>query len=110
MILRIATDLALALDDSSDFKRFKVLVQRPQADFAAVASHSGKVLSFQDARTAWVSAESLIALSGFSEDAAWRDAFDGMLLYCKKMGWLSDDGREFRAHVEWISSGPAFPD
>ena len=110
MILRIAADLALALDDSSDFKRFKILVHRPEADFAVVASHSEKVLSFPDAQTAWVNAKGLIALSGFSEDPVWRESFDGMLLYCKKMGWLSDDGRQFLAHVEWTSSGPAFPD
>jgi hypothetical protein len=42
-------------------------------------------------------------VSGFSEDLAWRASLQEMMRYCHKMGWLSQDGLEFRAHAEWIS-------
>jgi hypothetical protein len=102
MILRVTADLALALDDPSDFKRFKVAVARPDTDFAVVAGRNRNVLRFQDEKTAWVNAASFASFSGLSNDPSWSEPFYGMLEYCKKMGWLSEDGREFRAHVEWM--------
>ncbi len=103
MILRIAADLALTLEQSSDFKRFKIEVNRREADLVEVANRNQDVLRFQDEKTAWVNATAFSAFGGLSDDPEWRESFSAMLDHCKKMGWLSDDGREFRSHVEWAS-------
>jgi hypothetical protein len=40
------------------------------------------------------------AAEGRSLDAAWDEAFAGMLAYAATKGWIDDDGA-VRAHVEW---------
>ena len=40
------------------------------------------------------------ASEGRSLDAAWDEAFEGMLAYAATRGWIDDDGA-VRAHVEW---------
>ncbi len=105
MILKIDNHGSKSLDQPSDLKRFKISVEAPVSCYLEVAARGGDGLRFQDSGTAWVGVDSLIAMSGLASDPQWRSDFKAMLGYCQKMGWLSADGREVQAHVEWKAAG-----
>lgn len=67
------------------------------------AGHGLGPLGRLDGNHAWLHIEMLrdAAAEGVHADAAeWRASFDQMIAYATGKGWVSDDGRDVRAHVD----------
>ena len=84
----------------SDFKGFKIAVERPGArrDFI-VGALLGVAALEPDGKTAWVSPQALRHWQGQAQPAEWQAAFDKMVESVRKFGWVRDDGA-VRAHIE----------
>lgn len=87
------------LDDPEDLKGFKVVV--PSGDEATAAQALKSVGRLVDRETAWIRAGAVRALAHGRVDDDWEEGFEAMLGYAASKGWLSDDGSEIQAHVEW---------
>ncbi|HEU5130694.1 MAG TPA: hypothetical protein VFT26_01280, partial [Pyrinomonadaceae bacterium] len=79
----------------------KVVVHAKAEAYAKIASSNVAGARFQDANTAWIKNDTLIALSPLSNDSTWRSNVDRLLEFCRTKGWLSPDGLEVQGHVEW---------
>ncbi len=91
---------SVRLDDPEDLKGFKVVV--PSGDETTVTQALKSVGRLVDRETAWIRAGAVRALAHGRVDDDWDEEFEAMLGYAASKGWLSDDGSEIRAHVEWL--------
>ncbi len=49
---------------------------------------------------AWLEVAQLRA-SGTAQPPQWAEGFDGMIAFAKSRGWISEDGRSVRAHIDY---------
>ena len=97
MIINIAADGTLGLDDAANFRGFHIAGQAP-ADPAACAARG--IHFDDDLGHAWVEPAAVKDLAGGAADEEWTAGFDGMVGYAQSKGWTDDHGR-IRAHTEW---------
>lgn len=101
MIIQIAADNSLAIEDPMNFKKFKVCCATPQSRFADVAGAAPKAIAFDDEKTAWVSIAALRSWAGLADDQAWQDGLAAMIKAATPYGWVSEEKQAIKAHVEW---------
>jgi hypothetical protein len=94
MIVRVAADGAVTLDDAADCKRLHVE--------AADAAGAGPALEAAGAGRALDDEHVLLEVDWLAHESAGiadPDAFAGMLAYAGSKGWTTPDGRAVRAHL-----------
>ncbi len=103
MIIQIAADRSLALEDAMNFKKFKVVCAMPEDRFADAAAAAPGTVSFDDTKTAWVSIAALKSWKGLADDPAWQDGLAAMIKVATPYGWVSEEKQAIKAHVEWAA-------
>ena len=100
MIISVA-DSGVVLEDPHNFRAFKVVVNRPGADLAAIQSALAGLATLPDRETAWVSEVALRRRPEVATDAAWQQACSGMIEKAKAYGWIDEQNKTIKAHIEW---------
>jgi hypothetical protein len=92
---------AASVREAADLKSLSVRVDG--GDEVGAALH-GLGEPAEDGAHAWLQVDALRAAAAATlpaaERADWAKGFDGMIAYATSKGWLSDDGRCVRAHIE----------
>lgn len=94
MIVRIAADGAVSLDDAADCKRLHVeAADAAGAGAALEAAGAGRPLDDEHVllEVDWLAHQ--------SAGVADPDAFGGMVAYATSKGWTTPDGSAVRAHL-----------
>jgi hypothetical protein len=99
MIVRIASENTIGLDEDDDFKKFKVVVGRSRNTYDSIRVVFLDAVKFDDPDTAWVIIDTLKAWK--NADLDWQAKLDGMIAAARPHGWISADGTAIRAHVQW---------
>ena len=101
MIIHVTPTGAVELRDENEFKSFKIVVEKSGADAAFIAGALGPVAKLDpDGKTAWVSQDALRTWQGKKQPAEWVAAFDKMVDAVRRFGWVRDEDKSVRAHVE----------
>lgn len=103
MFIHVTRDLSVALAEPEDFKHFKLVIDPVRADLAKIQTALSGVATLSDEGHAWVSED---WLRRRDKAATWQDGLTAMIGVAKKYGWIDDQAKTIRAHVEW-SSEPA---
>lgn len=90
-------DGAVALTDPDVFTTFHVKVPSG-SDLAVAATHLGTEPTDVEDHL-WVPVGLVREMAGGSDE--WNLEFDAMLGYAASKGWLSEDGSQILAHVEY---------
>ncbi len=103
MFIHVKPDFTVALEEPHDFKHFKLVVAPPRGDPRVKMALTG-VASLNADGPAWVSEEWLRR-----RDSApvWQEGLDAMIAVAKKYGWVDEQAKTIRAHVEWPDETPA---
>ena len=100
MIVHADLDVSsVTLVDPGDFFGFHVAVAGGDVDdvrLGPLLPPHGQL----DGDHAWIDTGAVVALAGDEADDAWHAGFDAMLDHARAQGFLSDDGRRIRAHLE----------
>lgn len=94
---------AVELEDSNNFRSFKVVVAMPNAELEMVRRALSGIAVLPDRDTAWVSEQALRNWAGLADNAAWQDALTAMIEKAKPHGWVDDANKSIKAHVEWMA-------
>jgi hypothetical protein len=117
--VRVEVDLAaspptVSLAEPGDCGRFHVAAHAPddaaaddvarravldRALDAALRAHDVGSLAGDD--HAAIAVDAVRRLAAGAVGAGWDEDFGSMLAYAASKGWMSEDGRAIRAHVEW---------
>jgi hypothetical protein len=95
VIVHYSEDGGLELREPSDFKKFKVLLERCSAMQPGIPG-----VTFVDDGNALVRIDLVPALRGAPQDASWRSGFDAMVKAAAKYGWIDEAASAIKAHVE----------
>lgn len=97
MFIHVAKDFAVALEEPQDFKKFKLVIDVPKSD-AKLAPALAGVATLDPEGHAWVSEA---WLRQRDPAAAWQDGLTAMIGVAKKYGWVDEEKKAIRAHIEW---------
>jgi hypothetical protein len=102
VFVTLLADRTVRLDDRDNFRAFKLVVEgsRDQVDAARNALvHTAELV---DADTAWVFEAALRGRPEVADDAAWQLALTGMIEKARPHGWIDEQRKAIKAHVEWV--------
>ena len=98
MYIHVMRDFRVALEETEDFKRFKLVIDAPRADLARIGTALAGIATLNDDGHAWVNEE---WLRRSDSAASWQGGLTTMLAVAKKYGWVDEQAKTIRAHVEW---------
>jgi len=100
MIIRlIAKDRSIEIDDPRNFRAFSVRIEG-SLDPATQGELLGRVAVKQDREHAWVSEQMLRDWPPLKSESWWQDGLTGMIAAVQKFGWIDNESRSIRAHIE----------
>jgi len=102
MFIKIAANGVLLLEDRDNFRAFKLVVEGPREDIERTRLALTGTAELADADTAWVFEQSLRRWPDVVEDAAWQQALTAMIEKAKPFGWIDEQRKAIKAHVEWV--------
>ena len=103
MIIRlIAKSRSIEIDDPRNFRAFSVRIDGA-LDSAAQAELLGRIAVKHDKEHAWISEQALRDWPSLKTESWWQDGLTGMIAAVQKFGWIDNDSRSIRAHVEYAS-------
>ena len=101
MIISVHATNDITLDDANDFRAFKVAIQIPDASLEEAQVALAGLATMTDRETAWVSQEALRQWRVVKDDVEWQQNFDAMIEKAKPHGWIDEEKKAIKAHVEW---------
>ncbi|HEY3917107.1 MAG TPA: hypothetical protein VGL83_04910 [Stellaceae bacterium] len=102
MFIHVTKDFAVALEESQDFKKFKLVIEAPGSDAARISTALDGVARLDPEGHAWVN-ESWLRQQ--DNAASWQDGLTAMIGVAKKYGWVDEQQKQIRAHIEWPNRG-----
>ena len=100
MIIRlIATSRSIEIDDPKNFKAFSVRIEGAP-DPAAQAELLGRIAMKHDSGHAWISGQALRGWPSLKSESWWQDGLTAMIAAVQKFGWIDNESRSIRAHIE----------
>ena len=88
----------VALEDPEDCRAFSVRVRGDRARLGAALGSAG--VGRMDGDEALIQVDAVRRLAAPQVGPPWEDDFTAMLAYAEGKGWIADEGRSIRAHVE----------
>jgi hypothetical protein len=104
MFIHVTRDLAVALEEPQDFKHFKLVIDAARQDAKRLETALAGVATLHADGHAWVSEAWLRHQDPAS---AWQEGLSAMITVAKKYGWIDEQTKTIRAHVEWPGDAPA---
>ncbi|BCH23896.1 hypothetical protein MesoLjLc_35600 [Mesorhizobium sp. L-8-10] len=96
MIVQYSSQGGLALAEAEDFRKFKVLLRGSFSSMRPVIEG----VTFVDDDNALVGIDVVPALPGAPAGAAWLAGYAKMVEAAGKYGWIDEEARSIRSHVE----------
>ena len=103
MFLKLTADGELSFEDRSNFRVFKLVVEGGREQLDAVTQAIAGKAELPDAETAWISQDALRQWPGVDHDAAWQENFSAMIEKARPHGWIDDERKAIKAHIEWVA-------
>jgi len=103
MIVKLTADRQILLDESDNFRAFKLVIEGRLEDLDAARAALAGTAELVDADTAWVSQDALRTQTEVDTDTAWQQAFAEMIETARPHGWIDDARKAIKAHVEWVA-------
>jgi hypothetical protein len=97
MFIHVSRDLKISLEDAQDFKRFKLVIDAAR-DEGKLKAALAPVATLSDDGHAWVKEA---WLRGHDGSAPWQEGLTAMIGVAKKYGWVDEQAKAIRAHIEW---------
>jgi hypothetical protein len=98
------TSEGLTFEDRDNFRAFKLVVQGDRAEFDAVRRATAGRAELPDEGTAWIFEDTLRRWPGVENDMAWQEKFSAMIEKARPHGWIDDQRKAIKAHIEWTAA------
>jgi hypothetical protein len=101
MFFRFSLANGLRLEDCNNFRAFKLVVDGRREDLERVRDALGGAIELVDVDTAWVFEATLRGAPEVAQNETWQHALGSMIEKARPHGWIDDDRKAIKAHVEW---------
>jgi hypothetical protein len=103
MYVKFSTAGGLQFDDRDNFRAFKLVVEGNRGQIDDVRRALAGKAELPDAETAWIFVDTLQHWPGVEHNAAWQQNFSAMIEKARPHGWVDDNRKAIKAHVEWAA-------
>jgi hypothetical protein len=104
MFLKLTATGELQFEDRQNFRTFKLVVEGDRGRLDAVRRAIAGKADVPDADTAWIYQDALRQWPGVEQDRAWQQSFSAMIEKARPHGWIDDQRKAVKAHIEWVST------
>jgi hypothetical protein len=104
MFLKLSAGDELQFEDRQNFRAFKLVVEGDRSRLDAVRSALAGKAELSDAETAWIDQATLRQWPGVAVDEAWQQSFSAMIEKARPHGWIDDQRKAIKAHIEWVAA------
>src|SRR5687768_15053084 len=101
MFVKIAADHSVTLEERDNFRAFKLVAMGNASKLNAVRKALAGVAELTDEKTAWVFEAALRRFAGVAQDQAWQQNLSAMIEKAKPHGWIDEQRKAIKAHIEW---------
>ena len=101
MFIKLSADGRVALEDRDNFRAFKLLIEAGPSGLDAARAALAGTAELPDQATAWVLEAALRKRPEVAQDAAWQGNLGTMIEKARPHGWIDDDRKAIKAHIEW---------
>ena len=101
MFVKFATDGTVSLEDKDNFRAFKLVVEGGPARLEQARRALADTAELPDQATAWIFEQALRQRPEVAQDAAWQASLGTMIEKARPHGWIDDDRKAIKAHIEW---------
>src|SRR5436309_382337 len=103
MFVKVSAGGSVTLEDRGNFRAFKLVIEGDPAKIDDARRALAGVADISDKDTAWVFWAALRGRPEIASDTAWQQSFDAMMEKAKPHGWIDEQRKAIKAHVEWAS-------
>jgi hypothetical protein len=102
VFLKLTAGGELSFEDRNNFRAFKLVVEGDRDRLDAARKTTAGKAELPDAETAWISQDALRQWPRVEHDEAWQQNFSAMIEKARPHGWIDDDRKAIKAHIEWV--------
>jgi hypothetical protein len=102
MFVKVTADGRVTLEERDNFRAFKLVVEGGPSGLDAARRALAGVAELPDQATAWIYEAALRRRPEVAQDQAWQGQFGTMIEKARPHGWIDDQRKAIKAHVEWI--------
>jgi hypothetical protein len=104
MFLKFSTTTGLQFEDRNNFRAFKFVAEGDRGQLESVRRAVEGQAELSDADTAWIFESTLRRWPGVADDAAWQQNFSTMIEKARPHGWIDEQRKAIKAHIEWATA------
>jgi len=104
VFLKFSSGSGLQLEDRDNFRAFKLVIEGQQSELDAIRNALTSKAELVDAGAAWIFEDALRRWPGVEHDAAWQQNFSAMIEKARPHGWIDDQRKAIKAHIEWVTA------
>jgi len=101
MYVKVSAQGGVTLEDRDNFRAFKLVVEHARGELEAVRRALAGTAEVPDHDTAWIFESALRGRTEVAHDQAWQQALGIMIEKARPHGWIDDQRKAIKAHVEW---------
>ena len=101
MFIKVSAASTVTLEDRENFRAFKLVITGNPAKLDTVRKALSGVAELPDEKTARVWETALRRWEGVAQDQAWQQNLSAMIDKARPHGWIDDQRKTIRAHIEW---------
>ena len=104
MFLKLSAAGELTFEDRENFRAFKFVASGDRSNLEPVRKAVAGTADLPDAETAWILEDALRHWPDVENDDAWQQKFSEMIEKARPHGWIDDQRKAIKAHIEWVPS------
>jgi hypothetical protein len=101
MFLKISADGSVSLEEHNNFRAFKLVVTGNPSKLDAIRKTLAGIAELPDKDTAWISEAALRHWPDVARDQTWQQNLTAMIEKAKPHGWIDEQRKAIKAHIEW---------
>ena len=102
MFVKLSITGAVTLEDRDNFRAFKLVVEGGPARLEQARRALADTAELPDQATAWIYEQALRQRTEVAGDAAWQGNLGTMMEKAKPHGWIDEQKKAIKAHIEWF--------
>jgi predicted transcriptional regulator len=104
LFIKVSADGRVTLEDRDNFRAFKLVVEGCTATLDTIRHALAGVADLPDRDTAWIFEQALRQQPEVTQDAAWQANLGTMMEKAKPHGWIDEQRKAIKAHIEWTDA------
>jgi hypothetical protein len=103
MFVKLSVTGSVTLEDRDNFRAFKLVVEGGPARLDQARRALANTAELPDDKTAWIYEQALRQRPEVANDTTWQTNFGTMMEKAKPHGWIDEQKKAIKAHIEWVN-------